>query len=293
MACWMLLPEVDPGVQDLQLLVALDETGTKVIGAAALGCETRPPHHERWYTDLHVILPYRKKGVATALLDRIIALSDLHSIAAIDSWGWAEEGSTAEEAWLKFGFSIAQDKHEFFGKVQSVIDGTRQLHELSVKRGRIPPNARIIPLKDADKLAVARLHARHLGGTVERLLPMMDSSTSDAFDWDRSPILVLDDKVVGCVLVRIYPAEQLSSCDAVIVEQGIRGGWASVWLRYEAALWSHNADCVTVRFHAMAQHKDTQHVSKRLGSTRTKTFHSFRRVLAAGQVTAAVSAATS
>jgi GNAT superfamily N-acetyltransferase len=280
MACWMLLTQVDPGAQDLQLLVALDESGERIIGAAALACDTRPPDLERWYVDIHVIPPYRLKGVAAALLTRLIAMADRHGIPALDTWGWSEEGSPAANAWEKLGFSVAQQKYEFFGTVQSIIDGTKALHELSVQRGRIPASARLIPLKDADKLAVARLHARHLGGTVERLLPMLDEASVDPFNGPLSPVLMLEDRVAGCVLTRVYPDEKLSSCDAVIVDHGIRGGWASAWLRYEAALWALAAGLVTVRFHALAHHKDTKHASRRLGSTLTKTFLSFRRVLA-------------
>jgi len=272
----MLLPDVDPGTQDLQLLVAIDDSSRHVIAAAALGCDTRPPDLERWHVDLHVIPPYRRRGVARTLLGRIVDISRLHGIPSLDSWGWAELGSDPATAWTHLGFSVLREKFEFIGTVQAVIDATRPLHEQSLSRNRIPPTAKIIPLRDADPLEVAQLHARHLGGTVSRLLPLMNASSPDAFSTSLSTVLLLDGRVVGCVLVHDYPAEKLSSCDAVIVDTPVRRGWANVWLRYQAALWSHAAGLETVRFHALGQHRDTQHVSRRLGSSLTKTHQSFR-----------------
>ena len=71
----------------------------------------------------------------------------------------------------------------------------------SLKRsGQVPDGARIVPLYAADREAVLDLHTSHLGGDRDALRARLHGRTTDAFHPRYSRVLLVDDRICGCLL---------------------------------------------------------------------------------------------
>src|SRR6185436_13832935 len=98
------------------------------------------------------------------------------------------------------------------------------------RRGRIPPEARIIPLYLADPLAVIQLHIDNLGGDRADLQRRLRGRGDKPFLPQYSRVLMVGDQVRGCLLGHRKDAETMV-IDANIVDSSLRGGWANVWIK--------------------------------------------------------------
>src|SRR6184192_2731583 len=72
-ACRMLLPRATVAGQRCRFFVAAAGEPERVVGAVAIGMDRRPETRGAWQVDLRVIVPYRRRGVGRALLDRVVA----------------------------------------------------------------------------------------------------------------------------------------------------------------------------------------------------------------------------
>ena len=101
----MLLPHVVGAGREAAFTVAACGTPQRVVGAAALGRDVRRQTHEGWQIDLHVIPPFRRRGIGRALVDFVVAQAAARGAAALHSWDWVEPESDAARAWAALGFS--------------------------------------------------------------------------------------------------------------------------------------------------------------------------------------------
>src|SRR4051812_12962460 len=140
----MLLPELR---NPAPTLVALSCQTELVIGAAAMTqtCRTQPLKGPG--VAVEVIGPCRRRRIATSLLAGIENAARLAFAAdALYAASRVDEGTAEMHGWQCLGFTVADtvEEHvlsidEFEPRLGSLVDRMRA-------KGRIPPNAEIIPL---------------------------------------------------------------------------------------------------------------------------------------------------
>ena len=138
------------------------------------------------------------------------------------------------------------------------------------QRGKIPESARIIPLYEADAQEVARLHLAHMGGDPKVLTQKLRGDVHGAFAARYSRVLLVDGRVVGCILGHRV-ARDIVHVDANIIAPEIRGSWANVWLKLEATrgglLWGIR----TFVFTTFDHYTDTRSFTERMQGVTVKT----------------------
>lgn len=281
----MLLPRATGAGQKSQLHVAVSGPDGRVVGAAALGLDSGLDSGaagvggRRWVVDLRVIVPARGRGIGRALMERVVEQAGGHAIPALYAWEWVEPDGDAARAWAALGFSPCQRRLEFEGELARAHALFLPLYTRAREEGWIPPSARIVALADADHEAVARLHVQCLGGTRRLLLPLFRGSVADAYDPACSRVLLLDGRVMGFTLGRIYPDGVCAEVDAAVVHPALRLGWANLFLKFEAATVLLARGVRKVRYSSFQQHTDTHRVSRQFGAQLIRTMVQMRRNL--------------
>ena len=275
-ACRMLLPHATGAARRSRLYVAAAGQPQRVVGAAALGLDPRLETHRGWQVDLRVIAPHRGRGIGRRLMDHVVAQAVSHRVPALHAWEWVEPDSDAARAWAALGFSQARRKSEYETELPRSLPTILPLYEQVRERGWIPDAARIIPLADADKEAVARLHAEYLGGNRRLLMPLLDGSAPDRYDPQFSRVLLLDGSVVGFTLGRIMTGG-VCEIDANVLHPSVRLGWANLWLKVEAAQMLLANGIEVIRYFSLDQHQDTQRLSRQAGARLVGTRVQMRR----------------
>src|SRR4051812_41740031 len=158
----MILPELRDG---LQSFVAVDGEHRLVIGAAAMTRSCRKAPVVGPGVALEVIAPCRRHGIATTLLQHLErTAAQAFRAEALYATARVEAGSTESQAWRWLGFrtidtvashNLPTDRIE--AKLGPLVDRMRS-------KGRIPANACIIPLYEANAAAVLQLHLDQMGG---------------------------------------------------------------------------------------------------------------------------------
>jgi len=286
----MLLPLATSAGQRPQLHVAVSGLQEHVIGAAALwpdsgvgarpGPEWGPAAGRRWLVDLRVIVPFRRKGIGRALMQRTVESATRHGIPALHAQEWVDPDGEAMAAWAALGFSPHQRRLDFAADLSQAHRTLLPIYERALADGWIPASARIISLADADHEAVAHLHVQCLGGTRRLLMPLLRGAAPDAFDPLCSRVLLLDGTVVGFTLGRVHP-DGTCDVDANVVHPCVRKSWANLWLKFEAAGFLLDRGVHTIRYASFQQHTDTHRVSRQVGATLLRTVYQMRRNLVA------------
>jgi hypothetical protein len=181
-----------------------------------------------------------------------------------------EDGSEAVQGWRWLGFEPIEkvEDHElptagFDLELSPLIDRMRA-------RGRIPADARIVPLYEANAGAVLQLHLDQLGGDRGELYRKIRGQGAGAFHPRYSRVLLVDERVKGCILAhRVGP--DVAAVDANILDPSIRGGWANVWLKLEATRGAIGLGIKTLRFTTFDHYSDTRKFTERLGGVTTRT----------------------
>jgi GNAT superfamily N-acetyltransferase len=277
-ACRMLLPRASSSGQRCRFFVAVVGEPARVVGAAAIGMDRRVETRGAWQVDLRVIVPYRRRGIGRALVERVVGQARRHGVGALHAWDWVEPAGDTARAWAALGFAPAQRKLEYETNLAFSLPTILPLYEQVRERGWIPDAARIVALSDADRDAVAALHEQFLGGSRRLLMPLLDGSAPGAYDPAFSRVLLLDGRVVGFTLGRILPGG-VCEIDANVLHPSVRLGWANLWLKVEAAqlLMSHGVH--TIRYFSLEQHTDTHRLSRQAGAKLIRTLVQMRREL--------------
>jgi predicted N-acetyltransferase YhbS len=276
----MLLPRATGAGQRATLLVAACGQPRRVVGAAALGLDARRETHAGWQVDLHVIPPFRRRGIGRGLMARVLAQAAAHGVPALHAWEWVELNSDAARAWAAFGFSPARQKREYEADIAAASATLLPLYDQVRQSGYIPPAARIVPLSDADPDAVARLHVEYLGGSHRLLMPLLTGAAPDRYHPKYSRVILLDERVVGASLGRILP-DGTCEVDAHVLHPSVRMGWANLWLKMEAAERLLEDGVRTMRYFTLEQHTDTRRISRQAGCRLLRTLVQMRRDLPA------------
>ena len=277
-ACRMLLPGATGAAQRSRLLVAVVGHPQRVVGAAAVGLDRRLETAGAWQVDLRVIAPYRRRGIGSMLLERVVDNARAHGVGALHAWEWVEPESDVARAWVALGFSPAKRKLEYEADIAAASSTLLHLYEQVRAEKWIPETARIIPLAEADHDAVAALHVQYLGGSRRLLMPLLRGTAPDRYHPKYSRVMLLDGRVVGFSLGRVG-ADGVCDVDAHVLHPSVRMGWANLWLKMEAAERLLEDGIRTMRYFSLEQHTDTRRISRQAGCRLVRTLVQMRREL--------------
>jgi GNAT superfamily N-acetyltransferase len=219
---------------------------------------------------LHVIGSYRNLGIARALLERLAVRAADNGAAALYATQKVKLGSTEMQAWAALGFMICETVKYHELPLEQFELQLAPLYERMRQRGKIPESARIIPLYEADAQEVARLHLAHMGGDPRVLAQKLRGDVPGAFAARYSRVLLVDDRVVGCILGHRV-ARDIVHVDANIVAPEIRGSWANVWLKLEATRGALQWGIRTFVFTTFDHYADTRSFTEKMQGVTVKT----------------------
>ena len=275
----MLLPAATGVAQKSQSYVAVGREDGRVVGAAALGLDARPEMRRGWQVDLRVIVPFRGRGIGRALMGHVVGEATGHGIPALHAWEWVEPESEAARAWAAFGFSPRQRRLEFETDLARAVEILMPLYTRMWEENWVPPEARIVPLAEADPDAIAALHVRYLGGTRRLLMPLLLGRAPEPYDPKYSRVLLLDGRVMGFTLGRVREGG-ICEVDANVLHPSLRRGWADLLLKMDAGRLLLDGGFHTMRYFSLQQHTDTQRITRQVGGRLVRTLVQMRRELA-------------
>jgi len=273
----MLLPELREAAA---CFVAVDDR-ERVVAAAAMtkSCRTQP--YAGPGVAIEVIAPCRRRGIASRLLAQLErSARTLFDCQALYAASRVDERSDAMQGWRWLGFQPCEkvEDHElptaqFESELGPLIDRLRA-------KGRIPAEARIVPLYEANAPAVLQLHLDEMGGDRAELYRRIRGRGAGAFHPRYSRVLLVNDRVKGCILAhRVAP--DVAAVDANIVDPSIRGSWANVWLKLEATRGAIGLGIKSFRFTTFDHYSDTRKFTERLGGITIRTTYLMYRPIQA------------
>jgi GNAT superfamily N-acetyltransferase len=261
----MLLPEIR---EMSACFVAVDDGAAHVIGAAATTRAVRAEPPEGPGVALHVIPPFRRRGVGRKLLGCLETVAVAERARALYSVSRVESGGDAEQAWCKLGFV----RHDTVETQRLPLDEfePRLAPLLDRMRSRIPPNAQIVPLYRSSLPAVLLLHRDNLGGDRAEVYRKLRGHGVAAYHPRYSRVLLVEGRAVGCILAHRKDAET-AIVDADIVDPALRGGWANVWLKLEATRGALRLGIKSFEYTTFDHYADTRSFTKKLGGVTIET----------------------
>ena len=277
----MLLPNLG---QVAVSVVAIEPAHGLVVGAAAAAGKLRVRPFVGPGVAIEVIEPYRHQGIGTALVNHL-EVAVRHASAATEALYAAqrvESGSEKARAWAALGFQPLDRTEDHQLPTAGFETQLGPLLERMRAKGKIPTNAVIVPLYRADAAEVLRLHLDHMGGDRGELYRKIRGTGSGAFHPRYSRVLLIDGKVKGCILAHRVSAE-VAHVDANIVDPGVRGGWANVWLKLEATRGAVKLNVKTFQFTTFDQYQDTRSFTQRLGGQTNRSTELYYRRIARGE----------
>jgi GNAT superfamily N-acetyltransferase len=219
---------------------------------------------------IHVLPDLRRQGVGRELMAAAKALAagetdGLWSLEAVDLDGPAAAFLAAS------GFEPARRQQFFQARTAAMRERLGPLLERLRARGRIPADARVVPLREAPLEEVSWLVSKEFGGGPFRALNLLagrNRNTGISTE-DKSQVLVYAGRVGAVVLARMDYG--VGVVDARVVAPGLRGDWASA-LVLEQVLERAEAEGVAeFRFHCDETVLDTLHVARRAGARQAAT----------------------
>jgi N-acetylglutamate synthase-like GNAT family acetyltransferase len=262
----MLIPELR---EASACFIATDDAN-RVIGAAGATRSFRSQSPVGPGISIYVIEACRRQGIGRNLLqclERTCADAGAYALYGIRR---IEKGSGAERAWNWLGFTAYETVEvqrlpldQFEPRLAPLIDRMQKQH-------RIPATAEIIPLFKSNLGAVLALHLDNLGGDRAELYRKLRGRGPGAFHPRYSRVLLLDGKVVGCILAHRKDADT-AIVDADVVNSNLRGGWANIWLKLEATRGALRLGIKNFEFTSFDHYTDTRSFTKKMGGVTVLT----------------------
>ena len=265
-ACRMLLPHFDPAGF---YLVAVEQRTGLVVGAAALTQSRRAKPPIGPGVAIHVIPPCRRQGIGRALVTALLDAAQRSDDQSLYSARKVDLADDELPAWQGLGFHAIETVEEHELALKDLLPRLAPLVAWMRETNHIPPEARIVPLYAANRAHVLELHLDHLGGDRGDVYQRLRGLGSSAFHPRYSRVLLLGERVVGCLLA--HRVEQDAAVvDAVIVAPELRNGWASVWLKLEAGQGAEPLGVRRFQFTSFDHYEDTRRFTERLGGVVTR-----------------------
>ena len=254
-ACRLLLGGLVDFFAKPLVLVATASDSTSVLGSAALVPGMTRPLLGRKLA-LRVAQPYRRRGIATALVRLAMAESSQQRMKALYAIQAVESESDEANCWSALGFTSHLACHHYELDPKQFCDRISPLIRRMQAHGWIPQEARIVPLAEAPIEPVADLSTRYVGGFPRAIRTRLQGKGPHAFCRVRSKVLMFGDRVVGVLLANATGPE-ISSVEVMAVVPDLRLGWANLLLKHHAAEEAVSAGRLAIRFVAYDIHEDT------------------------------------
>jgi hypothetical protein len=251
-------------------LVAIDGRHRLIVGAASATRSLRRQPLVGPGVSVQVIEPCRRHGIGRALVAQLARAAQAGGATALYGAKRVDAGGHEQRGWEHLGFAACEVVEQHLLPLREFEPRLAPLVERMREQGRIPSSASIIPLYQAELPAVLQLHLDNMGGDRRDLYWRLRGQASDAFMPRHSRVLLVDNKVKGCILGHRINADTIA-VDANIVDPSIRGTWANVWLKLEATRGAMRLGIKNFRFTTFDHYTDTRSFTKKLGGT---TIHS-------------------
>jgi hypothetical protein len=263
----MLLPHV---TNTAAAFVAIDLKSDLVLGAGVVTSRWRPQPLPGPGVDIEVVEPYQQSGIAHELLGHVEAAARIGGAQALYGTTRVVQGSEAERNWWSLGFSSCETVREHVMPLDQFEPRLAPLVERLTRQGRIPTTAKIVPLYRSDLPAVLRLHLDHLGGDRGDVYRKLRNEGAGAFHPIYSRVLLVDEKVQGCILAR-RKDRNTATVDANVLHPSVRGSWANLWLKLEATRGALRLGIKNFEFTTFDHYADTRRFTEKLGGTTKRT----------------------
>jgi GNAT superfamily N-acetyltransferase len=259
-----------PGIRDTAVsFVAIDGRHQLVVGAATATQIFRQQPLIGPGIAVHVIEPCRRHGIGKNLIAVLSVAAERNGATALYGTKRVDLDSLEMRGWRWLRFVVCEtvERHsltltQFEPQLAPLVDRMRE-------RGRIPANAQIIPLYQANLPAVLRLHLDTMGGDRGQLYRKLRGQGVGAFHPRYSRVLLVDRKIKGCILAHRRDRDT-AVVDADIVDPSLRGGWANVWLKLEATRGAISLGIKNFEFTSFDHYADTRSFTKKLGGETTR-----------------------
>jgi len=262
----MLLPEAIHHDCGCDALVATDdEASRRVIGAVAVSPMMRRTPRPGPNVALHVIEPWRRRGVGGALLNAAANLAAARGAQALYAWKPLNPEGVETPSWRGLGFD------QVINCPLNRIDATRTvellqpLYDRLQRRGEIPEEARMVCLQEANPDEVVDLATTYLAasGARGKLKDRVLGRHPAPLDPILSRVLLHRERVVGVMLGRPVHAHT-ALVEVNVVHPAVRGRWANVWLKLDATSRARDLGLTTFIYETYQHHADTAKLTSRL-----------------------------
>jgi GNAT superfamily N-acetyltransferase len=253
------LPEITAGAAPPRVFVATSRA--RILGVAAMGTQPwghRPPGFR---FALRVTVPYRRRGVGRALVQA--AAREARGLGARALRAWRSVELEEEAAFLRsVGFERTRRALHFEADVLDFLRHLQTVRERLIAHRRVPEDARVVPLREADRRAVIRLCRRHLEGLPAGLRHALRGRSQGAASLEHSVVLRVGETMCG---VLIYGWEgDTARIDVQLLDPAFRRTWASILLLAGAIERGRETGASRIRFHCYDDNRDTLKLAERI-----------------------------
>jgi len=261
-ACRLLLPEMFDAHQAPELLVAVLHDAeapdkSRLVGAAGIAPSYGP---RRGSAFVHVTPSFRRRGVGRALIEAAVATCRGRSIV-LHALRPVPEESQAAQFLAACGFEpVDRIVHFEVDGLPFYADMLAVRQRLESHR-RIPPNARILRLSDADPDAVADLVCRSIETSRAYVRSRFRPDCANPYDMRNSVVLTVDGEVRGALIYNWSGGAPVIEVRAV--DPSLRGSWANALMLEEATRNAKEGGALRFRFFASDKLKETLSLARR------------------------------
>ena len=194
--------------------------------------------------------------VAPNLIERLVVSARKGRVRELVTENLVAEGSHFEQFLRSHGFDrekVRLTSYEILvDRFHAVLEPRfRRLKE----RGKIPSKARIVSLSEVSPAVLRRFVERNLGWSLQDFGSRLIQKDG-GYNNEVSSVLLVGNEVSGVQLGRIKSGIKIA--DGLAVAPELRGGWASVYLRYDSLVKLREQGIERIRFMAdESEHPDT------------------------------------
>ena len=230
-ACRMLLQTGPEGLGhvDALLLAITTDPAPRMLGALSLLSLRDAAGAPALLVAGRVVGPWRRRGVGSLLLETAVAEARRWGASSLLVQNNPRADPDGEAFLAAKGFVRKEELRTFEAPTARLAAHICALRDRLGQANRIPPEARVIPLREAPLTQVARLHADHLTGTPQTVGERLNELLVRDNDGHHGA-LMLGERLLGLVLARTV--DGVSTVESRVLAPTGRAaagsGWASV-----------------------------------------------------------------